>query len=67
MKIAADEPRCADALDKGCPDRKQCARWAMRLHNMTPDTPFANFADCRTDRGCRDIIRLEAANAAQND
>ena len=67
MKIAAHEPRCADALDKGCPDRKQCARWAMRLHNMTPDTPFANFADCRTDRGCRDIIRLETTNASAND
>ena len=60
MKLAAHEPRCADALDKGCPDRKQCARWIYRLHNMHPSTPFANFADCRGDRGCKSIMRLEA-------
>ncbi len=62
MPIAAHEPRCADALDRGCPERKQCARWVLRLHNMTPSTPWANFADTRTDRGCRDIIRLETSN-----
>lgn len=67
MKLAAHEPRCADALDRGCPDRKQCARWAQRMHNMTPLTPWSNFADCRTDRGCKSIIRMEAANAAQDD
>jgi hypothetical protein len=60
MKIAAHEPRCADALDKGCPDRKVCARWVLRRYNERPDTPWANFADCRTDRGCRSIMRLEA-------
>ena len=62
MKLAAHEPRCADALHHGCPDRKQCARWTLRLHNMTTATPWANFADCRTDKGCRDIIRLETSN-----
>ncbi len=60
MKISAHEPRCADALDKGCPDRKVCARWVLRRYNERPDTPWANFADCRTDRGCRSIMRLEA-------
>jgi hypothetical protein len=60
MKIAADEPRCADALDKGCPDRKVCARWVLRRYNERPDTPLANCADCRTDRGCKSIMRLEA-------
>jgi hypothetical protein len=30
---------------------------------MTPLTPFSNFADCRTDKGFRDIIRLETSNA----
>jgi len=60
MKIAAHEPRCADALDKGCPDRKVCARWVLRRYNERPDTPWASFADCRTDRGCRSIMRLEA-------
>ena len=62
MPIAADTTRCADALDKGCPDRKQCARWVLRLQNTTTATPFANFADCRTDRGCKSIIRLETSN-----
>lgn len=65
MKIAAHEPRCADALDKGCPDRKQCARWIYRLHNMYPSTPWANLADCRTDRGCKSIMRIETLNARQ--
>jgi len=63
MPIAAYETRCADGLDKGCPDRKQCARWVLRLQNMTTQTPWSNFADCRTDKGCRDIIRLETSNA----
>ena len=62
--IAAHEPRCADALDKGCPDRKRCARWTMRLHNMHMSTPWANFADTRTDRGCRDIIPIQRAPSA---
>ena len=39
MKIAAHEPRCADALDKGCPDRKQCKRWIYRLHNSQAQAP----------------------------
>ena len=59
MKIAAHEPRCADALDRGCPDRKVCARWVLRRYNERPDTPWANYADCRTDRGCKSIMRLE--------
>ena len=63
MKIAAHEPRCADALVRGCPDRKTCARWVFRLHNTSTSTPWSNFADCRTDRGCRFIIRLETINA----
>ena len=60
MKIAAHEPRCADALDKGCPDRKVCARWVYRLEKTNMPKTWANFADCRTDRGCRSIMRLEA-------
>lgn len=67
MKLAADIARCADALERGCPDRKQCARWTLRLHNMTTATPWANFADCRTNRGCRSIIRLETTNASANE
>lgn len=63
MKIAAHEPRCADALDKGCPDRKVCARWVLRRYNERPDTPWANYADCRADRGCKSIMRLETSNA----
>lgn len=62
MKIAAHESRCADALDKGCPERKSCARWVLRHHNATADTPWSNFADTRTDRGCRAIIRMETTN-----
>ena len=65
MKIAAHEPRCADALDKGCPDRKSCARWVLRHNNATADTPWSNFADCRTDRGCKSIMRIETLNARQ--
>lgn len=67
MKLAAHEPRCADALDNGCPERKQCSRWVLRLQNNTMTTPWLNYAQCRTDKGCRDIIRLEAANAGAND
>ncbi len=63
MKIAAHEPRCADALERGCPDRKQCARWVYRLYNQHMSTPWANLADCRTDRGCKSIMRLETSNA----
>ena len=39
MKIAAHEPRCADALHHGCPDRKQCKRWIYRLHNSQAQAP----------------------------
>lgn len=63
MKLAPNEPRCADALAHGCPDRKRCARWVYRLHDMHMSTPFSNFAECRTDRGCRSIIKLETSNA----
>jgi hypothetical protein len=40
MPIAAHEPRCADALDKGCPDRKQCARWKDAVARDRDDLPI---------------------------
>ena len=39
------------------------ARWVYRLHDMHMSTPFSNFAECRTDKGCRAIIKLETINA----
>ena len=63
MKIAAHEPRCQDALDNNCPERKQCARWIYRLHNSTMTTQWLNFAQCRADAGCAHIMRLETSNA----
>lgn len=62
MKIAADITRCADALDRGCPDRKHCARWVLRHHNSTMSTPWLNFAQCRTDDGCKAIIKMETSD-----
>ena len=62
MKIAAHEPRCQDALDNNCPERKQCKRWVLRHHNSTMDTPWRNYAQCRTDVGCLYVMRLETSN-----
>ena len=63
MKIAAHEPRCQDAFDNNCPERKSCARWVYRYHNSTMDTQWLNFAQCRTDDGCAHMMRLETSNA----
>ena len=57
--IAAHEPRCQDALDNNCPERKQCKRWVLRHHNSTMTTQWLNFGHCRSDAGCEHIISLE--------
>jgi len=51
MNLPYTEPRCQDALENGCPERKQCRRWVDR-YPTSVDTPWRNFAQCRTDAGC---------------
>lgn len=65
-KLPFDEPRCQDALEAGCPDRKVCARWELRNPHW-PTTPWEKFAAARGPKGCASIIRLEVASAVQND
>lgn len=65
-KLNFDEPRCADALEAGCPDRKVCARWELRNPHW-PTTPWKKFAIERGPKGCVQIIKLESGDALEND
>ena len=68
MMLSPNEPRCADALDQGCPERKVCQRWVYRLRNPHwPTTPWKKFAIERGPAGCSQIIKLESGDALEND
>jgi hypothetical protein len=58
MKLPPDIPRCSDALDAGCPERKQCARWVDRLTGHV----WVAFAKHRTETGCGAIIKMETSD-----
>lgn len=62
--LPLSEPRCADALFRGCPDRRECARWVDRMTGNPVVATWRNYAETRTDRGCRDIIPIQRAPSA---
>lgn len=57
-EIHVHEPRCSDALDRGCPDRKNCARWMFRVRNNGMTTPWEKFAERRGPTGCEFILKI---------
>jgi hypothetical protein len=63
-RLPPGETRCADALTHGCPDRRNCARWVDRMTGNPVVATWRNYAETRTDRGCRDIIRIQRAPGA---
>lgn len=54
MSLPINEPACSDALDAGCPERKECARWVDRKLA----TVFIALAKHRGDDGCKSVIRM---------
>lgn len=64
MKLPNDVARCADALDKNCQWRNNCARWVYRKNGLSGhDKDFAvwaNFAQGLVDnKPCEYQIRID--------
>jgi len=53
-----DEERCADALQRWCPERDNCRRWVDR-YPAGDHTPWVPFTIDRTSAGCQHIIRIK--------
>jgi hypothetical protein len=54
MTLRPDQAACSDALDAGCPERKECARWVDRKLA----TVFIALAKHRDAQGCKNVIRM---------